>query len=82
MPQTLQAWYATHPPKRGHWWRGTRPFVHQGFLKSWVANGLNQRIVERIVLAVKKMQAKGAKVKLYITGACPGKRPPLWISLD
>jgi len=25
----LQAWYATHPPKRGKWYLGTRPFVHQ-----------------------------------------------------
>ena len=71
-----QAWYATHPPKRGEWWMGTRPYVHQGFLKSWVANGLNKRIVERCVLAVKRMQAQayGAPIKLYITGAiCTGK---------
>ena len=69
---TLQAWYATHPPKRGKWWMGTRPFVHQGFLKSWTANGLNARLVERCVLAVKKMQteAYGAPIKVYITGAC------------
>ena len=67
----LQAWYATHPPKRGDWWMGTRPFVHQGFLKSWVANGLNKRIVERCVMAVKTMQAQahGTPVNLYITGA-------------
>ena len=67
---TLQAWYATHPPKRGNWWMATQPFVHQGFLKSWVANGLNARIVERCVMAVQKMQEKacGACTKLYITG--------------
>jgi hypothetical protein len=32
----LQAWYAAHPPARGYWWSGTRPYVHRGFLKSWV----------------------------------------------
>ena len=75
-----QAWYAAHPPKRGKWWAGTRPFVHQGFLKSWVANGLNARIVERCIMAVKTMQAQaqGSAVKLYITGAsrpvCQGSR--------
>jgi len=75
-----QAWYAAHPPKRGNWWTGTRPFVHQGFLKSWFANGLNARIVERCIMAVKTMQAQaqGTTVKLYITGAsrpvCNGQR--------
>ena len=69
-PVPLQAWYAMHPPKRGDWWMGTRPFVHQGFLKSWVANGLNKRIVERCTMAVKKMQDKacGVPIKVYITG--------------
>ena len=68
---TLQAWYATHPPKRGEWWMGTRPFVHQGFLKSWTANGLNANIVERCVVAVRKMlkESYGAPIKAYITGA-------------
>ena len=64
----MQAWYATHPPSRGDWWRGTRPFVHQGFLKSWTANGLNATIVGRMRQAVEAMQDSGGKVKLYITG--------------
>ena len=51
---------------------GTRPFVHQGFLKSWTANGLNTNIVERCVVAVQKMlkESYGAPIKAYITGAC------------
>ena len=71
LANTPQAWYATHPPKRGDWWMGTRPFVHQGFLKSWTANGLNENIVQRCVLAVKKMlkESYGAPIKAYITGA-------------
>ena len=84
----LQAWYATHPPARGEWWMGTRPFVHQGFLKSWVANGLNARIVERCVAAVKMMQAQAhcTPVKLYITGAhlphhTRGSRPAVAMTL-
>jgi len=70
LSHALQAWYATHPPKRGDWWMGTRPFVHQGFLKSWTANGLNTNIVERCVVAVQKMlkESYGAPIKAYITG--------------
>jgi len=43
--------------------------VHQGFLKSWTANGLNATIVGRMRQAVEAMQDSGGKVKLYITGA-------------
>lgn len=44
----MQAWQVPHPPARGSHFCGGRPAVHQGFLKSWVANGLNQRIVARV----------------------------------
>ena len=60
-------------------WRGTRPFVHQGFLKSWTSNGLNTTIVARMKAAVDTMQEGGRKVKLYVTGArgvCRQARDP------
>lgn len=44
-----QAWQVPHPPPRGNHFCGGRPAVHQGFLKSWTANGLGQRIVERVL---------------------------------
>ncbi|CAL8466200.1 g5736 [Coccomyxa elongata] len=40
------AWRKVHPPKRGRW--GSRPLVHVGFLKSWIANGLDTRVISRI----------------------------------
>ena len=38
-----QAWRVAHPPARGHWWLASRPLVHHGFYRSWVASGLNRR---------------------------------------
>ncbi len=76
-----QAWYAAHPPKRGSWWKGTRPFVHRGFLRTWVANGLNRKIVDRMLRAVERMQDSPGKVKLYVTGACSAQRHVLLLLL-
>ena len=53
--------------------------MHQGFLKSWVANGLNQTIVKRMQGAVEGMQDDGGKVKLYVTGEALGM---YWDSSD
>lgn len=38
----LQTWLHEHPPRRGRgtFLYGTRPCVHNGFLRSWLANGL------------------------------------------
>jgi hypothetical protein len=40
----LQFWLSSHPPSRGRGSRylGTHPAVHAGFLRSWLANGLNK----------------------------------------
>lgn len=39
-----QFWLVSHPPSRGRGTRyiGTHPAVHAGFLRSWLANGLNR----------------------------------------
>jgi hypothetical protein len=39
-----QFWLTSHPPSRGRGTRyiGTHPAVHAGFLRSWLANGLNK----------------------------------------
>ena len=64
----MQAWYAAHPPKRGRAFT-TRPYVHQGFLKTWLCNGLNERVVSRVRDIVNALRDEGRTVHLYVTGA-------------
>ena len=68
----LQAWRAPHPPARGNLWLGTKPLVHVGFLKSWVAGGLNQRVVGRVSELVRAASAAGTACRIYVTGVCAG----------
>lgn len=48
----MQAWQTAYPPKRGSPLLG-RPAVHNGFLKSYLANGFKERIVEKVVDVVR-----------------------------
>ena len=64
----LQAWRAPHPPVRGVWWKMTRPLVHMGFLKSWVAGGLGEKVVQRVKELVDTGCKAGVPVKIYVTG--------------
>ena len=43
----VQAWRVVHPPRRGRY--GWRPLVHSGFNNSWTKNGLNCRIIDRVL---------------------------------
>ena len=47
-PDPAQAWRTPHPPERGNWWLGQQPLVHTGFLHSWVVNGLNRRVLDKL----------------------------------
>ena len=44
--------------------------MHRGFLKTWMANGLDKELTGRLKKAIEKMQTQGkpGKVKLYVTG--------------
>lgn len=53
----VQAWQLVHPPKRGSWWLGTQPCVHKGFLRSYTANSLNKRLINRVVEVVREAAA-------------------------
>jgi len=67
----LRAWYAAHPPLRGRPFMGTRPYVHQGFLRSWEANGLREKVVSRvneIVSSLAETTCSMTKVRVYVTG--------------
>ncbi len=48
----------------------TRPLVHVGFLKSWLAGGLNDKVVGRIVQLVHARPAgsHAKPLKIYVTG--------------
>lgn len=64
----VQAWQTVHPPVRGSWWRH-RPRVHLGFWKSWTANGLSEKVCQRIMAILASPDIDKASLKLYITGA-------------
>eukprot|EP00803_Ostreobium_quekettii_P001876 evm.model.scf_188.8 EVM.evm.TU.scf_188.8 scf_188:66631-68565(-) len=44
----LQLWRLPHPEPRGHFWLGTMPLVHKGFLQSWKAlsSSIESKILE------------------------------------
>jgi hypothetical protein len=69
---------AGHPPirGRGNWLCGTRPHVHAGFLRSWQANGLNQKLLERIKGIVGAATPKGKlpRQTVYVTGDAASRR--------
>ncbi|KAA6429424.1 MAG: hypothetical protein FRX49_00818 [Trebouxia sp. A1-2] len=67
----LQAWRIAHPPMRGTNWLGTRPLVHVGFLKSWLAGGLKHKVVSHILEAVRQCKQESRSdqpVKIFVTG--------------
>lgn len=37
------------PPKTGRFVLGTMPIVHSGFLRSWLAEGLNNRVLNQVI---------------------------------
>ena len=67
----VQAWRIPHPPIRGTYWLGTRPLVHVGFLKSWLAGGLKHKVVSHILEAVRQCKQESGSdqpVKIFVTG--------------
>lgn len=49
---------------------GSRPHVHAGFLQSWHANGLNQKLLKRIQNIIDDSTVSEATPQLtvYVTG--------------
>ena len=67
----MQAWRVPHPPARGKRCMGTRPLVHVGFLKSWLAGGLNQKVTSAVLKAVgqcRKHLNPLDKITVFVTG--------------
>lgn len=70
----MQAWRVAHPPTRGHRLMGTRPLVHVGFLKSWLAGGLNEKVISAVLKAVQQCRKRlnpSDKITVFVTGESP-----------
>lgn len=67
----VQAWRVAHPPVRGQPWLFSQPLVHMGFLKSWLAGGLNEKVVNRILQLVQARPAQphAKPLRIYVTGS-------------
>ena len=60
----VQAWRVVHPPRRGRY--GWRPLVHSGFNKAWTKNGLNRRIIDRVLQIIAESQASIKSEKPFV----------------
>ena len=70
-----QAWRTPYKAARGRRALGTRPYVHCGFLRSWTAQGFNQRLVARMRDIVAAMPLKGRRARILITGGRFRRQP-------
>ena len=59
-----------HPPLRGSYWLRSRPMVHGGFLQSWMANGLQARVLALVREIVAQASVSSSDFKVYLTGEC------------
>lgn len=67
----LQAWRIAHPPARGSRLLCTCPLVHVGFLKSWLAGGLNLKVITAVLEAVqhcRNLQSPANQITVFVTG--------------
>ena len=64
----VQAWRAVHPPVRGRAWLGRRPKVHAGFLKSWLAGNLNDKVVSSVLKALQDHKGHSPINRIMVTG--------------
>ncbi len=58
------------------WLPGGRPAVHRGFLNSWRANGLNQRVKQRVWDILYSKDVDRSNVKVLCTGQTRGLAAP------
>ena len=64
----MQAWRVAHPPVRGHALCGTRPLVHVGFMKAWLAGAFNEKVINHVMQLVNRPRSEAYSMKIYITG--------------
>ena len=61
----MQFLQTAHPPRRKY--RGRTPRVHQGFLSTWRANGIRERVLAHIGALLESAEDRGA-VRVLCTG--------------
>ena len=76
----MQAWLAMHEPQRGDFW--SKPKVHSGFQRCWLANGFNVRVRQHIDSLFDSGVLEHGKVKVYVTGGTTCLCVWLWYSAD
>ena len=54
---------------RGRYWTGQRPRVHAGFLKSWLAGNLKQKVVSSVLKALQEQKKTNSIKRVLVTGA-------------
>ena len=57
-----------HPPVRGHALCGTRPLVHVGFIKAWLAGAFNEKVINHVMQLVNRPRSRVHSMKIYVTG--------------
>lgn len=73
-PVADQIWRTDHPPARGSLLMHSRPVVHSGFLRCWLADGLQQRVIQRVLEVAAAWQAAqpGRPAPVLLTGVPDG----------
>lgn len=67
----MQAWRTAHPPHRGRWFLATHPMVHKGFLQTWKANQLSERVLQRVLSIVDAGSVPSDAFEIFLTGMFP-----------
>ncbi|KAL4436515.1 hypothetical protein ABPG75_003654 [Micractinium tetrahymenae] len=73
-----KVWRTPHPPLRGSALLRGRPLVHLGFLVSWLFNGYNEKVLQRIRETLEGAQPHANLPSLDCTAdrCCCGDAPP------
>lgn len=64
----IKLWRTVHPPKRGLFWLGTRPFVHKGFLESWKGEHFDQRVLAKVRGIIEGAEIDKQNVRVLVSG--------------
>jgi predicted lipase len=75
----LQFLQTAHPPKRKY--RGRTPRVHSGFLATWLANGINLRVIQHVKALVDSAQNRSS-VRVITCGHSLGGAVATLAALD
>ncbi|GMH46032.1 hypothetical protein BSKO_13996 [Bryopsis sp. KO-2023] len=61
-----------HPPARGRFLLCTQPLIHEGFLESWTAGGLNVAVLNKVVQIVVSPDFDRENAQVLLTGHSMG----------